>query len=99
MLTCGLVLATNPPPTNVPDGEPQPGEKGGGGPPNNDPGNILSLVPAGLVAVSTFPPFETVRENHDAVAAVFKSSDLSPAKSSGSDSAGLNILILWYFFN
>jgi len=55
------ILALNPPPGNVPTNSPQPGSPGGGGPPSVNPGNILALVPAGLIAVATFPPFGTTR--------------------------------------
>ena len=62
----------NPPLGNAPVDFPQPGSIGGGSLPIANPGNILSLVPNGLVAVATFPPFLTTRVGHDAIAAIFK---------------------------
>ena len=43
---------------SVPPGNPAPGTPGGGGQPS---GAALALVPAGLVAVATFPPYATPR--------------------------------------
>ena len=40
--------------------------------PSANPGNILALVPAGLVAVATFPPFLPADRVIPAVAVIFR---------------------------
>ena len=52
-----ILIAANPAPGLTPSSLPQPGSPGGGGLPSANPGNILALVPAGLIPVATFPPF------------------------------------------
>ena len=59
----GAVMVMNPqfPLVNaqtIPPGNPAPGSPGGGGQPS---GSALNLVPNGLVAVATFPPYATPR--------------------------------------
>jgi len=69
----GILIALNPPPPLTPPTSPRCGEPGGGGcPDDNNPGNILDLVPDGLTPVATFPPFKNPFRNVDAVAAIFK---------------------------
>ena len=69
----GIVTTMFPRPGITPDGLPRCGEPGGGGcPGDNNPGNILDLVPAGLTAVATFPPFVPTFRTIPAVAAIFK---------------------------
>ena len=69
----GIVTTMFPRPGSTPDGSPRCGEPGGGGcPGDNNPGNILDLVPAGLTAVATFPPFVPTFRTIPAVAAIFK---------------------------
>ena len=69
----GILFALNPPPGLTPDTSPRCGEPGGGGcPDDNNPGNILDLVPAGLTPVATFPPFVPPFRRVDAVASIFK---------------------------
>ena len=81
----GILIAMNPPPGPTPPGSPRCGQPGGGGcPDSNNPGNILSLVPAGLTAVATFPPFVNPIRRVDAVAAIFK----EPLGTVGGDNTG-----------
>jgi len=69
----GIVTTMFPRPGITPDGLPRCGEPGGGGcPGDNNPGNILDLVPAGLTAVATFPPFVPTFRTIPAVAAIYK---------------------------
>jgi len=69
----GLTLLMNPSPTNVPSNATQPGSPGGGAQPSGSE-NILALVPAGLTAVSVFPPFLTPRRV-PAEAVIFKETE------------------------
>ena len=72
LLGLGLIFAFKPPPGLVPSDQPQPGTPGGGGlPSENNPGNVLSLVPQGLTPIATFPPFATCR-TVPAVAVIWK---------------------------
>ena len=57
LTTAAILIAANPAPCLTPSSSPQPGSPGGGGLPSANPGNILALVPDGLVPVATFPPF------------------------------------------
>lgn len=69
----GMIKIMNPAPGPTPDTSPGCGEPGGGGcPGDNNPGNILDLVPDGLTPVATFPPFANPFRQVDAVAAIFK---------------------------
>ena len=91
LLVAGTILiAANPAPGLTPSSSPQPGSPGGGGLPSANPGNILALVPAGLVAVATFPPFLPVDRVIPAVAVIFREApgtvagtDLTNKRSSG----------------
>ena len=51
-------------------GSTPPGSVGGGSSPNGAPAATLALVPAGLTAIATFPPFATPR-SIPAVAVIF----------------------------
>jgi hypothetical protein len=69
----GILIALNPPLPLTPPTSPRCGEPGGGGcPDDNNPGNILDLVPDGLTPVATFPPFANPFRQVDAVAVIFK---------------------------
>ena len=69
----GILIALNPPPPLTPPTSPRCGEPGGGGcPGDNNPGDILSLVPDGLTPVATFPPFVPTFRTISAVAAIYK---------------------------
>ena len=72
LTTAAILIAANPAPGLTPSSSPQPGTPGGGGLPSANPGNILALVPAGLVAVATFPPFLPADRIIDAVAVIFR---------------------------
>jgi len=89
-LLAGLAIIStiimNPAPTNIPSSSPQCGTPGGGGcPSSNNPGNILSLVPPGLIAVATFPPFVPPFRNVDAVAVIFQE---TPGTVAGENTGG-----------
>ena len=63
-------IGSQPTPGDIPNDAPQPGEPGGGGIPT--PGNpALALIPAGLEAVSVFPPWISPR-TVPAFGAIFK---------------------------
>jgi len=72
LTSVAILIAANPAPGLTPSNSPQPGSPGGGGLPSANPGNILALVPAGLVAVATFPPFLPVDRVIPAVAVIFR---------------------------
>ena len=73
LIGIGMIKIMNPAPGLTPDTSPGCGEPGGGGcPGDNNPGNILDLVPDGLTPVATFPPFANPFRQVDAVAAIFK---------------------------
>ena len=83
VLAAGVVLiAANPAPGLTPSSSPQPGSPGGGGLPCANPGNILALVPAGLVPVATFPPFLPADQVIPAVAVIFRE---APGTVAGTD--------------
>ena len=90
LATVAILIVANPAPGLTPSSLPQPGSPGGGGLPSANPGNILALVPAGLVAVATFPPFLPADRVIPAVAVIFREqpgtvagSDLTNKRSSG----------------
>ena len=63
-------IGSQPTPGDIPNDAPQPGQPGGGGVPT--PGNpALALIPAGLEAVSVFPPWISPR-TVPAFGAIFK---------------------------
>ena len=63
-------IGSQPTPGDIPNDAPQPGQPGGGGIPT--PGNpALALIPAGLEAVSVFPPWISPR-TVPAFGAIFK---------------------------
>jgi hypothetical protein len=73
LIGIGIIKIMNPAPPLTPPDSPGCGEPGGGAcPRDNNPGNILDLVPDGLTPVATFPPFTNPFRNVDAVAAIFK---------------------------
>ena len=73
LIGIGIIKIMNPAPPLTPPDSPGCGEPGGGAcPRDNNPGNILDLVPDGLTPVATFPPFKNPFRNVDAVAAIFK---------------------------
>jgi hypothetical protein len=85
-----IFTVANPAPGLTPSNLPQPGSPGGGGLPSANPGNILALVPAGLVPVATFPPFLPADRVIPAVAVIFREqpgtvagTDLTNKRSSG----------------
>lgn len=82
LATAAILIAANPAPGLTPSSSPQPGTPGGGGLPSANPGNILALVPAGLVAVATFPPFLPAGRTIDAVAVIFRE---QPGTVAGTD--------------
>lgn len=73
-----IVEVVRPPEGEAPINVPQPGTPLGGGLPISDysptAGESLALVPAGLKAVSTFPPFATPR-TLDSVCVIFSEND------------------------
>ena len=90
LASAAILIAANPAPGLVPSSSPQPGTPGGGGLPSANPGNILALVPAGLVPVATFPPFLPADRVIPAVAVIFREqpgtvagTDLTNKRSSG----------------
>ena len=90
LATAAMLIVANPAPSLTPSSSPQPGSPGGGGLPSANPGNILALVPAGLVAVATFPPFLPADRVIPAVAVIFREqpgtvagTDLTNKRSSG----------------
>ena len=90
LTSAAILIAANPAPGLAPSSSPQPGSPGGGGLPSANPGNILALVPAGLVAVATFPPFLPADRVIPAVAVIFREqpgtvagTDLTNKRSSG----------------
>ena len=84
LTTAAILIAANPAPGLTPSSSPQPGTPGGGGLPSANPGNILALVPAGLIPVATFPPFLPADRTIDAVAAIFR----EPPGTVASDNTG-----------
>ena len=73
LIGIGIIKIMNPAPPLTPPDSPGCGKPGGGAcPRDNNPGNILDLVPDGLTPVATFPPFKNPFRNVDAVAAIFK---------------------------
>ena len=83
LATAAILIAANPAPgLTTPSSSPQPGSPGGGGLPSANPGNILALVPAGLVAVATFPPFLPADRVIPAVAVIFRE---APGTVAGTD--------------
>ena len=82
LTSAAILIAANPAPGLTPSSSPQPGSPGGGGLPSANPGNILALVPAGLVAVATFPPFLPVDRVIPAVAVIFRE---APGTVAGTD--------------
>ena len=73
LIGIGILKIMNPAPPLTPPTSPACGQPGGGGcPGDNNPGNILDLVPDGLTPVATFPPFANPFRQVDAVAAIFK---------------------------
>jgi len=82
LTTAAILIAANPAPGLTPSSSPQPGSPGGGGLPSANPGNILALVPAGLVAVATFPPFLPADRVIPAVAVIFRE---QPGTVAGTD--------------
>ena len=85
LVGAGILITMFPPPGETPDSSPRCGQPGGGGcPSDNNPGNILDLVPPGLTAVATFPPFVNPIRRVDAVAAIFK----EPLGTVGGDNTG-----------
>merc|ERR550532_2852611 len=82
LTSAAILIAANPAPGLTPSSSPQPGSPGGGGLPSANPGNILALVPAGLVAVATFPPFLPVDRVISAVAVIFRE---QPGTVAGTD--------------
>ena len=85
-----IFTVANPAPGLTPSSLPQPGSPGGGGLPSANPGNILALVPEGLVPVATFPPFLPADRVIPAVAVIFREqpgtvagTDLTNKRSSG----------------
>jgi len=73
LIGIGILKIMNPAPGPTPDTSPRCGQPGGGGcPGDNNPGNILDLVPPGLTAVATFPPFANPFRQVDAVAVIYK---------------------------
>ena len=86
LIGIGTVVTMFPPPPVTPPDSPQCGQPGGGGcPDDNNPGNILDLVPAGLTAVATFPPFVPPFRSIPAVAVIFKE---PPCTSAGENTGG-----------
>jgi hypothetical protein len=90
LATAAMLIVANPAPSLTPSRSPQPGSLGGGGLPSANPGNILELVPDGLVPVATFPPFLPVDRVIPAVAVIFREqpgtvagTDLTNKRSSG----------------
>ena len=90
LTSAAILIAANPAPGLTPSSSPQPGSPGGGGLPSANPGNILALVPAGLVPVATFPPFLPADRVIPAVAVIFREqpgtvagTDLTNKRSSG----------------
>ncbi len=61
---------------NIPPGNPLPGTLGGGALPATASPELLALVPAGLTAVSVFPPFATPR-TVEAEAVIFRESNVN----------------------
>ena len=82
LATVGILIAANPAPGLTPSSLPQPGSPGGGGLPSANPGNILALVPAGLIPVATFPPFLPADRVIPAVAVIFRE---APGTVAGTD--------------
>ena len=82
LATVTILIAANPAPGLTPSSLPQPGSPGGGGLPSANPGNILALVPAGLIPVATFPPFLPAGRTIDAVAVIFRE---QPGTVAGTD--------------
>ena len=73
LIGIGILKIMHPSPGLTPDTSPRCGQTCGGGcPDTNNPGNILDLVPAGLTAVATFPPFVPTFRTIPAVAAIYK---------------------------
>ena len=77
-----ILKVANPAPGLTPSSSPQPGSPGGGGLPRANPGNILALVPDGLVPVATFPPFLPADRVIPAVAVIFRE---QPGTVAGTD--------------
>jgi hypothetical protein len=85
LATVTILIAANPAPGLTPSSLPQPGSPGGGGLPSANPGNILALVPAGLIPVATFPPFLPADRVIPAVAVIFRE---QPGTVAGDNTGG-----------
>ena len=85
LAAAAVLIAANPAPGITPSSSPQPGSPGGGGLPSANPGNILALVPVGLVAVATFPPFLPADRVIPAVAVIFRE---QPGTVAGDNTGG-----------